>query len=368
MSDTETNKDSTQAAVTKAADKPSKKTTGHKAAKKHHPVLTASIIFLLVIGATVAGLWQFNKKQQSNLAHQFTAINEQIDQLNRAQRYQSDDQQAQLNTLDESQQELKRNFASLLKNSAHLRNDWLLAEAEYLVKLANHRLILEKDINTAITALEAADDRLKEVADPALLEVRKVLLEQVQSLRSIVQPDITGMALRISALKKEVAGLPMQTPDPATVHQREKLPSNASQVKDWRDLPSAMWNDLKNLLVIRDHSQAVQPLIPPEQHYFLVQNINLQLEQARYALLKGNNSLYVDSLSSARQWVENYFDTRQQPTQTMVDTINKLLEKNIEPVIPDISQSFKVLQQYREKNTVRSETPATDKTSQTKQP
>jgi len=127
------------------------------------------------------------------------------------------------------------------------------------VKLANHRLILEKDINTAITALEAADERLKEVADPGLLESRQVLLEQIQSLRAIEQPDITGMALQISALKKEVPALATQTPDPITVQQRKETPSDASQVTSWQELPPAMWEDLKSLVIIRDHSQANGP-------------------------------------------------------------------------------------------------------------
>jgi len=366
MSETENN------TTPEADNKPVKKTAKarHKHAKKPHPLLFAIALIIVVLLGTGYMSWQFFEKQRSKTDNQLTVVNQQLDKMQRAQRYQSEDQQTQINTLDEKQQELRRSFASLLKSRAHLRNDWLLAEAEYLVKLANHRLILEKDINTAITALEAADARLKEVADPALLEVRKILLEQTQSLRTIEQPDITGMALQISALKKEIPALPMQTPDPATVQQRKATPSSGSQVKSWDQLPKAMWEDIKSLVIIRDHAQAVQPLIPPEQHYFLVQNLNLQLEQARLALLKANNSLYIDSLSTAKHWIENYFDTRQQSTQSILNTINALTAKKIAPAIPDISRSFKVLHQYRLKGFVpdKSKTTAPDQTDKKAKP
>lgn len=354
MSETEEKKDKDIAAEKKPApaDTPVKKTARRKHAKKHSPLTLIIIVVLLVVTGASYTLWQSNQKQQGDTLKKFGNINEQLDKLKRAQRYQSDDQQEQINELDEKQQELKRSFASLLKTSTHMKNDWLLAEAEYLVKLANHRLILEKDITTAITALEAADERLKEVADPALLEIRKIVLEQAQSLRAIEQADITGMALQISALIKEIPALPMQTPDPATVQQRKQTQSSASQIKDWHELPGAIWEDIKRLVIIRDHTQAVQPLIPPEQHYFLIQNLNLQLEQARMALLKANNALYADSLSTAKQWINHYFDVGQQSTQSILDSINTLAAKNIEPVIPDISRSFKVIQQYRMKGFV----------------
>lgn len=339
-------KDNQAATDQKPADKAAKPTK-KKQVKKSQPWLMPLIILLLVvIGGSYAG-WQQYQKQQTRTSYNFSQLSDQIDTLKRAQKYQSEDQQTQLDKLAEKHNDLKRSFAALLKSSGHLKNDWLLAEAEYLVKLANHRLILEKDITTAITAMEDADERLRGMADPALIEVRKVLLEKIQALRTIEQPDLTGMALQISALKKQIPQLAMKTPDPATVQQRAKQPSKASRVESWNELPKAMWEDIKGLVTIRDHSQVIQPLIPPEQHYFLKQNLNLQLEQARLALLKGNNNLFSDSLQTASQWIEKHFDNEQQTTQSLLQGIKNLSAKNIEPSIPDISQAYKVLQQYR---------------------
>lgn len=316
-------------------------------AKKSTPWQTPLVILLLVVIGGGLSTWYQYQQQQTRTSQTIENLTGQVNKLERAQEYQSEDQQKQLDTLTEQYNELKRSFAALLKSSGHLKNDWLLAEAEYLVKLANHRLIFEKDITTAIAIMEAADERLREVADPALIEVRKVVLEQTQALRAIKQPDLTGMALQISALIKQVPQLAMKTPDPATVAKRAKQPSSAARVKSWDELPKAMWEDLKGLITIRDHTQAVRPLIPPEQFYFLQQNLNLQLEQARLALLKGNNNLYSDSIYTAIEWIETYFDTEQQTTQSLLEGLRALTKNNIEPEIPDISQSYKILQQYR---------------------
>lgn len=357
-----------QVTTEQKADKKPAPPAKKKQARKANPWLMPLVILLLVVLGGGYSAWHQYQQQKSRTTSKLDALSIQVDKLQRAQKYQSEDQQTQLDKLTEQHNDLKRSFAALLKSSGHLKNDWLLAEAEYLVKLANHRLLLEKDITTAITAMEAADERLREVADPALIEVRKVLLEQTQALRAIKQPDLTGMALQISALKQQVPQLAMKTPDPATVQQRAKEPSQASQVQSWNQLPAAMWEDLKGLITIRDHSQAVQPLIPPEQYYFLQQNLNLQLEQARLALLKGNNNLFIDSLNSAIQWIETYFDTEQQATQSLLEALGALMKNKIDPAIPDISQSYKVLQQYRVNGFVpKKTTPTQDKESQAKE-
>lgn len=338
--------------------KPSNKSAKPTLNKKSYRqiFLIAVLLVVSILASYIA--WYFYQQQQITQQQTFNGITKQLNKLKRAQNYQSEDQQSQLNALEVKQKELRLQFIQLLKNNDHLRNDWLISEAEYLIKLANHRLILEQDINTAITALEAADQRLKEIVDPALLAVRKVLLQHIQSLRAISQPDVTGMALQIRALQKEIPALPMQTPDPATVQRRKEESSNASKIESWDQLPKAMWEDIKSLVLIRDHKQAVQPLIAPEQQYFLIQNLNLQLEQAQLALLKRNNRLYIDSLSKAKQWIKDYFDVNQQATKSILQTITALMKKNIEPTIPDISRAYKILQQYRINGFIEKKVPA----------
>ena len=89
----------------------------------------------------------------------------------------------------------------------------------------------------------------------------------------------------------DVDDLPLLTPEPETATQRSNCPIRPP-VDNWKELPAAMWEDMKKLFIIRDHQGHIKPLLSPEQHFFLTQNLKLQLEQARLALLTGETDVY----------------------------------------------------------------------------
>ena len=111
-------------------DKDSASLKKQKDTKISKPWLMPLIVMLLIIiGGSYSG-WQQYQKQQSRYAYDLEQLSAQVDKLTRAQKYQADDQQTQLDKLSEKHNKLKRNFAALLKSSGHIKNDWLLAEAE----------------------------------------------------------------------------------------------------------------------------------------------------------------------------------------------------------------------------------------------
>lgn len=243
---------------------------------------------------------------------------------------------------------MRNNLTNLIRNKQHLRNDWLLAEAEYLVQLANHRLLLEKDVATAAVALKSADARLAEVADPALLGVRKILLNDLQTLNNIPTIDLAGLSVTLSALSNNISNLPLNTPDPKThkINQADKTPASP-EVKSVKDLPAAIWKDIRSLIVIRNHEKPLQPLLAPNQHFFLVQNLALLLEQSRLALLNGHNEIYQERLETTEKWINQYFDTEHNVTRNMLASIDELQKFDIDPTLPDISSTFSAIKKYR---------------------
>jgi uroporphyrin-3 C-methyltransferase len=101
------------------------------------------------------------------------------------------------------------------------------------------------------------------------------------------------------------------------------------------------------LIVIREHDQPVQPLLPPEQRYFLTQNLQLQLEQARIALLRGEPEVYSERLQQAQTWVKQFFDQTDSATRSMLDSLQQLAQQNVAPPLPDITSALEELTQYR---------------------
>ena len=232
----------------------------------------------LIIAGGIFYLWRYHtdalQGQQQRLAELQTVIQDQSETQQQA----DEALKGELGTLHERQQAVTEAVDELLKTSRHLRHEWLVAEAEYLVNLASHRLILAQDANTAITALQAADDRLREAGDPSLIVLRKALAEDINSLQAVALPDIPGLSLKLNAILQDVDDLPLLTPDPESATQRQNG-TVRPPVQNWQELPAAMWEDMKKLVIIRDHQGPIKPLLSPEQHFFLSQNLKLQLER-----------------------------------------------------------------------------------------
>lgn len=308
------------------------------------------VIFLLVIAA-LGGLYFIWEGQQENAIKQQIStqrLDQEISKLKLQQLEITSQKEKQIAEIHSYQENLRNNLTNLVRNNQNLRNDWLMAEAEYLVRIANHRLLLEKDVTTAAVALKAADARLAEVADPALLYIRKILAKDLQSLANIQIIDLAGLSVTLSALSNNIPNLPLHTPDPKThkINQAEKTPSS-SNVKGIKELPAAIWQDIKSLIVIRNHQKPLQPLLAPNQHFFLVQNLALLLEQSRLALLNGHNEIYQERLTTTAKWINQYFDTEHNITRNMLSSITELQKFDIDPTLPDISSTFSAINKYR---------------------
>lgn len=232
--------------------KPVKK---HKRAKSGHAFplfnLALSVAIIGAVGFVGYKGWQQVESQKSQIQSQ----QQQLQQILNAQSQVSTDVQKQLqqNTLVQNKELtiLKETIAAFLKQNQHSRRDWLIAEAEYLIKLANHRLVLAHDVATGIQALQAADDRLLEVGSPRFIPLRRALAIDIQKLNAVPKFDIVGISLKLNALQQQVEALPLITPDPKTIEQRSKAESSVSKADSWQDLPRAIWQDLLKLVHVR---------------------------------------------------------------------------------------------------------------------
>jgi len=217
---------------------------------------------------------------------------------------------------------------------------WRMAEVEYLLTVANHRLTLAQDRQTAIDVFETADSRLEAIADPSLLKVRKEIASELTALRAMPNVDIPGLALQIGSLAESVEQLPLMDKKRLALvtENRESMSST-----EWQEIPIAVWNDIKSLVQVRRHQQPVEPLLPPQQAWFLYQNLQLKLEQARLAVLKQNTVVFAQSLEEVSQWLSSYFEKESAAVSNMQETVKNLRAIELRPAIPDVSGSLREL-------------------------
>jgi len=305
------------------------------------------VVLVLFAGLGYASYYLF--QQQQNVQTKLQQLHELQQQAGIDSNQRTQKQQQEIEALHAQQQEMVKNFTNLLEKNQTSKEEWLIFEAEHLVKLANQQLIFQHDVGTAVKALQAADDRLKASGDPGVIAIRKALAEDMHTLRAIPQADIVGISLALTTLAQDVDKLPLQTPDPKSrVSPVKPETPNAADVDKWSDLPQAIWHDLKSLVVIRNHEEPVQALLAPEQRFFLTENLRLQLEQARLALLSGEAEIYKERLDTALKWTTRYFDKKAKLTQTTLETLKKLQRENIAPGIPEGSRAYQALQRYQQ--------------------
>jgi uncharacterized protein HemX len=234
-------------------------------------------------------------------------------------------------------------LASLQGVSAGARDTWLLGEAEYYMQLANAQLQLAGNPELAALALGMADERVAQLANPALTNIRIALADEIAALAGMQTADVEGITLQLASLARMVETLPLRP-----VERIEDDPSAATDESMGR-LDRA-WNSIKSatsgLIKHRTVDEQMMPLISPDAEYFLRTNLALQMQTARLALLRGEQPVYEQSLSDAADWLVTYFDANSPQVIAAKETIDELQDGMFAAKAPDISRSLRLLRQY----------------------
>jgi uroporphyrin-III C-methyltransferase len=221
------------------------------------------------------------------------------------------------------------------------RKDWLLAEAEYLLRLANQRLIMSGDIAAAIALLRSADNILLELEDVTLHNTRAALATDLAALRALPQVDVEGLYLRLAGLIEQVDQLAIfQLPD--AIVREEVVPAQDWQQRLQHGYEEAL-HKLSDYIVIRRRDVPYEALMDPQWEGLVRQNLRMLLEQAQVALLSGNQVLFRQSLERAGHWVEQFFEVDEAGSRALAAELTALLEQTIEVNISDVSNSLRQL-------------------------
>ncbi len=179
----------------------------------------------------------------------------------------------QLDALKKNQDALQAALTKVSSEFGKGRREWLLSESEQLLVIANHRLQLSHNIDLALAALRAADQDLRQLADPRYLPVRRLLAGEIGRLESLGRVDVSGMALRLGDIARNIDSLPLT---PVSHIVARPAPAHTAQHSQF----GSMWHDLIGLVRIRRTTNLRVPLLPPEE-YFLRQNLRLMLYGAQ---------------------------------------------------------------------------------------
>jgi uroporphyrin-3 C-methyltransferase len=306
------------------------------------------LLALVLLIAAVTWYWLQHQQLRSQLSTLQQASNSVAGELasQRSQLSRLSDSFGQLASqqalaLPELQQQTRLLAHELKQLASGTRSDWLLAETEYLMRLANQRMQLEVDARSAEAMLGAADSVLQEIGDPALFPIREQLAQEILALQAVQPIDREQGFARLHALIGMIAQI---TPGQFTATPETISEPSESAPSVWQAIKA----DLFKLFRVRRLDQPVAPLMAPEENYYLQQNLRLMLEQSSQALLAGEQSIYQASLDKAGQWLHQYFDAQDPHVKAMLSGISELKQAHVSVQRVDISNSLRLLRHHIE--------------------
>jgi len=244
---------------------------------------------------------------------------------------------SQMVTSQQQQQALE----TLYKELAQGRDQWALAEIEQVLLTAAQQLQLAGNVKAAIIALEGADIRLQRLDKPQFTALRRAIAADLAKLRAVPSLDEVGASARIEALVTGIPNWPL-----ASAQTSEAAPAPRVQ-KPGMSLGQEVWTELTRIVQIRrvDRNEAV--LLPPDQVYFLRENLRLRLLSARLALLSQDQATFGTDLRAAADMLTRYFNTRDDGVAAALKEIKRLSQLQIASKLPGIDASLAALDAYK---------------------
>ena len=229
---------------------------------------------------------------------------------------------------------------SLYKDLAQGRDQWTLAEIEQVLLTAAQQLQLAGNVKAAIIALEGADTRLQRLNKPQFTALRRAIASDLANLRAVPSIDEVGASARIEALVAHHASWPL-----ASAQVSEAAPAPRS--RQAANFGQELWSEMKQLVQIRRVEGNEAVLLPPDQAYFLRENLRLRLLSARLALMSQDQAAFRADLQAVAQMLERYFNTRDAGVADAIKEVKRLSSLQIAIKLPGIDASLAALDAYK---------------------
>jgi uroporphyrin-3 C-methyltransferase len=322
--------------------------------------LLALIIFVAAFGYGYFQLGKVNvalARDVSTLKQQAAEKDKTLDLIQKSMSsLQNTEQQSQ--DMAAQQEQVIANWRDAQKGDL---NKWSVAEAKYLVQLANDHLQFTHDINLAMLLIQRADDVLQNVQDPNLLEIRKSLAADLAKLQAVPQVNVTELYLRLSGLNTQIDQLPFPaTPLAAQKTTPEAIPADTSW---WKKGLMHTWETLRQIVIVRNNNTKALPLVVPDEKIYLNQNLHAQMESAMWGVLHRNDEVYQDSLARAINWIKQYYVPDAPETKAMLDNLQDLQKVEVQPPQLNLADT---LQQFESVSASTSSTSTSTETDTTK--
>lgn len=337
--------------------------------------LVLSAVAIAIALAAGIGLYGWGKQQATAQTETSDALATQLTALQKAQESQKAElegvikkQAAQLDDANRQQAALAKQLDEVQQKVATISGSdaktWLLAQADFLVKLAGRKLWSDQDVTTAAALLKSADASLADMNDPSLIIARRAITDDIASLSSVAQIDYDGIILKLNQLSNQIDNLRLADNDTDDSPMDSDSSELSSSLSEWRvNLQKSWQNFMDSFITIRRRDDTAVPLLAPNQDVYLRENIRSRLLVAAQAVPRHQEETYRQALDNVSTWVRAYYDTDDAATKAFLEEVDKLSQQNITMDLPETLESQAILEklmQTRVRNLLAQPTASTE--------
>lgn len=334
---------------------PQPETTEKKQGSNKTSLALSAIAIAIALAAGI-GLYGLVKKQATNQTATQDALVTQITALQQSQQTQKAEldavikqQAAQLTDANRQQADLTKQLDEMQQKVATISGTdaktWLLAQADFLVKLAGRKLWSDQDVTTAAALLKSADASLGDMNDPSLIAARRALTEDIASLATVSQVDYDGIILKVNQLSNQIDNLRLADNNDDDSPMDSDSSELSSSLSEWRiNLQKSWQNFMDSFITVRRRDETAVPLLAPNQDVYLRENIRSRLLVAAQAVPRHQEETYKQALDNVSTWVRAYYDTDDATTTAFLDEVDKLSQQNITMNVPDKLESQPIME------------------------
>ncbi|TDJ44117.1 MAG: hypothetical protein E2O50_03600 [Gammaproteobacteria bacterium] len=242
--------------------------------------------------------------------------------------------------LTQSEQQL----ANIPGINARSRANWLVTEALYYLQIANAQATLAGNATVAASALQLADDKLRDAGDPSLTAVRAQLSTELAALEAVPIIDRTGISFRLLSLAAQAGSWSFRRTAPDNFSPDIQVTDDAAEATDyWVRFVATVKAVFSSIVSIKEMDAPRVALLGSAEEALIVEAVKAELQVARLALIGGNAELFMQSLERVNEQIDEYFDTDSTAVAAARMTVTELRALELPGPLPDISGSLALM-------------------------
>ncbi len=341
------------------------------------------LTFLIAVAGIGAGyyVWQQLQKElqaaeveRKALEHELSTLDEnpRIQKFSHSFNKKLDSATSDVKKLDKNLKQItseQKRLASVIQDTSDVvsrgQRDWMLKEVDHVLRMSQHRLLLDRDFEGALAGLKAADSRINDINDVRLIPLRKSIAKQTQKLNQFPHPDYIGLQLEldntiadlksgliknaVEVAKQDYADKSAKNDQSDNTNKDEPFDANKLLeiskifIKDTLERAKAAMSDSVN---ITHGEQKIALFIEEQEKKRAYDFLRNKLLAAKYSVNTRDDHAFHQQLNAAKAWLENNDEFTNR--DSLIKQINILNKNDLTPSLPNISEPTEILTKHME--------------------